>query len=72
MRDNNFQVIFYEIECYARGSNFYIFAALYFSLLDLLSCLQARGTRDCNQCSNGTLIFEHRIMEVKDKKVYMK
>ena len=26
-----------------RGSNFYFFAALYFALLDLLPCLQARG-----------------------------
>ena len=32
-----------------RGSNFYFLAALYFALLDLLPCLQARGTRDCNK-----------------------
>ena len=37
-----------------RGSNFYFFAALYFALLDLLPCLQARGMRDCNKGSKSS------------------
>ena len=37
-----------------RGSNFYFFAALYFALLDLLPCLQARGTRDYNNGSKSS------------------
>ena len=35
-------------------SNFYFFAALYFALLDLLPCLQAAGTRDCNKGSKSS------------------
>ena len=40
-----------------RSSNFYFFAALYFALLDLLSCLQAQGTRDCNVCVYVCMYF---------------
>ena len=40
-----------------RGCNFYFFAALYSALLDLLPCLQAGGTRDCDKGSNGNLIY---------------
>ena len=47
-----------------RGSNFYFFAALYFALLDLLPCLQARGMRDYNKGSKSS-----RVINVKEGQI---
>ena len=41
------------IECYT-PRNFYFFTGVYFALRDLLPCLQARGTRDCNKGSKSS------------------
>ena len=40
-----------------RASDFYFFAGVYFALLDLLPCLQARYMRDCNKGSKSSRAF---------------